>query len=326
MNELHFGPNLKAPKEYHSIDWENGTMKKVEFFHNILTPVHVVIEDDPKLPSLLKEIDDNSTLAIDHQWSKPNDGENIELLLFCSSRGVLAIKKSHQENFNYSSQNLIEFIESHNFYAKNSREDAAKLSKFVGKKLNWKKYQIEDILRTRIMAYGYENISPQKMVKQFGNNLSPTAEFLDKCIVWSKWVNETLSIEQVLFAAYRILSFYNCIPLYNKPVYDFIPNDMNVAIPVEYIDGISKFNAVKKLKYLLVTNIEDFGEQGIRRIVGGKQSFSSIRVFGNKAVLEVSKVSEYKAPLENAGMKVGLFNVSDWYLPDNNADDDVDDL
>lgn len=193
-----------------SVFWEEGTMKRVEFFIDEPVWVSLVsIDDTTHLTKLLDEIDDGHPMSIDFEWEPDfsrHSQNPISLFQVASSKGVLVVLNSvkvlysnvnRSEEFISACPNLLimkNFFISHSFYGKGMGIDKKKLRQLFDTTFNF-----EDIEKSRV--------SPHCLPRNFNqllNNLvgMPAAQFKDKSVTISNWSNRPLTAKQALYAAF----------------------------------------------------------------------------------------------------------------------------
>ena len=186
-----------------------GDLFNIEYFPGEFSKVLLTSKDDPKLPELLREIDDGGILTLDLEW-KPDFGcfNHIALFQIGSSKGALLIRQLDVT----PSPVLREFIESHKFIGKGTFNDRKKLTHLFGKSL---KINMEDVEKTRLIPYNH-SLRFDDMVETFYG--VSTVPFKDKEISISNWMNENLTLPQFLYAGFDAISLYKCIDKFPPPM------------------------------------------------------------------------------------------------------------
>lgn len=203
INEIHFHEGDPTLSYYESQYWNLNETRQVEFFTGNILPVTLISVINPNLESYLNKLTVDPEIALDLEWT-----DELCLFQFCSSAGVLIIR--HPKGT--GNETLKNFLKTHKFYGKGTRNDKKQLNKKFGDSFE---ENIEDIAQTRLVPYGNsENFI--SMTLQFAGK--PAAAFKDLRITTSNWEQEVLTIRQVLYAAFDVVSLFKCYPNYPAPM------------------------------------------------------------------------------------------------------------
>ncbi|KAH0789007.1 3'-5' exonuclease family protein [Histomonas meleagridis] len=209
FEEIHFNEGDTTLVEYEEKYWQLRETRKVEFFPGELTTVSLISVEDPDLKTYLNNLAVDPIISLDLEWD-----EELCLFQFCSSSGVLIIRHPNGPG----NQILKEFLSTHKFYAKGAGNDKKQLDMKFGETFT---ENIEDISVTRLVPYHYsENF--MDMTVQFAG--VPTAIFKELKITKSHWSQEVLTIRQVLYAAFDVVSLFKCYPNFPAPKIKNKPN------------------------------------------------------------------------------------------------------
>lgn len=199
---IKFGISDPELSEYEHIPWNIGEVRSIEFFPDLFIPVSLITVTQDDLTEHLKWIDDGNVISLDLEWD-----DELCLFQFCTSKGVLVIR--HPKGPGHDT--LRAFLKSHKFYGKGIVNDKKMLFLKFGDTFE---ENIEDIAKTRLRPYGYsENFN--EMTCQFAG--IPTAQFKDIRITTSNWGQETLTIRQVMYAAFDVVALFVAYPNFPPP-------------------------------------------------------------------------------------------------------------
>ncbi|OHS93620.1 hypothetical protein TRFO_40097 [Tritrichomonas foetus] len=202
MEIIQFGEDLPDLHSYESRDWLLDETRSVEFFPNIVFEVTLISTESPNLSKYLNEIDIQSPIALDLEWD-----EELCLFQFCINHKVLIVRHPKGPG----NPLLYSFLKNHNFFAKGIHNDKIKLAEKFGENFSDK---IEDIAKTRLLPYGY-SINFIEMTLQFAGK--PTADFKDIRITKSNWDLPNLSMRQILYAAFDVVSIFQAYEKFPPP-------------------------------------------------------------------------------------------------------------
>ncbi|KAH0785486.1 3'-5' exonuclease family protein [Histomonas meleagridis] len=202
--EIHFGEGNPPYLSYLSTKWELLERHLIEFFPNDIYDVTLISTETPNLTEYLNKIIDGNPMAIDLEWET-----ELCLFQFCSSKGVLIIR--HPDG--PGNEDLCNFIKNNKFYGKGMWNDFIHLKQ----KFNFDFHSlqnIEDIAKTRLVPYHYsENF--REMTIQFAGK--PTDEFKNPDITKSDWSVPSLSVTQVIYAAFDVVALFKSYPNFPPP-------------------------------------------------------------------------------------------------------------
>ncbi|EAY15216.1 Zinc finger, C2H2 type family protein [Trichomonas vaginalis G3] len=212
MNDtITFTPEIKDLAPFSTIPWNEGEIKKVEFFNEKFVSVQVISIDNPKLEETLNGIIDGKDISVDFEWKPDVPGEDhpFALFQFCTSKGaVIVMNNTDQKN------DIIEkFFTENQFFGKGMHSDNKKLMKMFDTT-----FGIQDVQMTYLEPYQI-SINFQLMVEELIG--SPKALFKDKNISRSDWTVRPLTIKQCLYAVFDVYALYLCysklLEIYHKP-------------------------------------------------------------------------------------------------------------
>lgn len=303
-------------------DWAVDTEKSVEFFKNNYTIIKLV-SFDKELDPYLNWLDDGNPFAFDYQWGNKSRNQNenpITLIQLCSSNGVLLIQRNPDITTN--NENLLKFITSHQLFTKTTKNDYIKLKQTFGQDAS--KIQFEDVTRTRLLENGVSG-SFDEMVDKFCDNI-PAINFDTKRIQRLSWDKNPLKKIQVIFAGFKVAALYQAMKNFPEPNLHYIPEDPNVSIPIQYIQGISRFKILPNLKYMLIYDLKEENPVDLLQIVGRKETFNYIYMFTkdgettdengpfDKAIIEVVNLKEFNKKIKKANCKISPIDTSLWEI------------
>ncbi|OHT15996.1 hypothetical protein TRFO_42131 [Tritrichomonas foetus] len=200
--------------------WDVGHKVLVEFFEGEQVPLKIVSIDDPKLGSILNNIDDGSKIALDLEWC-PDHYRNqnpIGLYQFCTSKGVLIVKGSDDH---FMPLDMKEFFLSHHFYGKGTGNDRIKLEYALHLPFS----NLEDIENSLLRPRGLSCNFQQMVENVLGQ--TPIYEPKDKRVTMSDWGADRLTIRQYYYAAYDVCAVYKVYQKLHNKAYKFIMLNQN---------------------------------------------------------------------------------------------------
>lgn len=195
---IYFGENMPTLLDYGEIPWKLNEKYNIEFYPGFIISVLLISIENPRLKDHLEDISNGiEPISLDLEWE-----EEICLFQFCTSKGCLIIRHPRGPG------NLIirSFFENHSFYGKGNHNDIQKLNEKFGPDFT---IDLEDIEQTRLIPNNYST-NFIKMSEQFAGK--STAVFKDKEMTFSNWEVETLSMRQVLYAAFDVVALLKCYP------------------------------------------------------------------------------------------------------------------
>ena len=183
-------------------NWKIGEEKFIEYFSNEFYKVKFFHSDDKNLIKFLELFKiNNYKIAIDFEWEPDrhkNTSNPISLIQIGTNEGAAVIKLKDKSN-----EEFLNFLKNTLFIGKGISCDKKKIKETFGENFI---IEIEDIenteLKKRNLSLNYNN-----MVETFYKK--PILDFKDKKISRSKW-NLELNNIQVIYAAYDVISLYNC--------------------------------------------------------------------------------------------------------------------
>lgn len=210
MNSIiHFGNGFPTLLDYGKLPWNLNSKYSIEFYPDFVISVLLISTNDLHLQDNLNNIENGEEpIALDLEWE-----DEICLFQFCSSKGCLIIRHPCGQG----NPILRSFLETHSFYGKGNHNDLQKLTEKFGLTF---KIDLEDIERTRLIPNSC-SINFIQMSEQFAGQ--STAVFKDKEMTFSNWEDETLSMRQVMYAAFDVVALFKCYP-------NFPPASTNVKI------------------------------------------------------------------------------------------------
>lgn len=194
---IRFGNEYPTLLEYDKRPWHLNEKHLIEFYPNFVISVLLISADDPHLQKHLNEIsnDNSEPISLDLEWN-----DEICLFQFCATRSCLVIRHSKGPG----NPIIRSFLEKHSFYGKGNHNDIQKLNEKFGSEF---KIELEDIERTRLIPNGFST-NFVTMSEQFAGK--STAMFKDKEMTFSDWESETLSMRQVMYAAFDVVALFKC--------------------------------------------------------------------------------------------------------------------
>lgn len=235
---IRFDSGFPTLIDYGNQFWNINEQHSIEFYPNYIMPVLLISADCENLKQHLEEIcNDDEPIALDLEWN-----DYISLFQFCTSKGCLIIR-NHQPK-----ENIIirSFLESHSFYGKGNHNDRQKLAQMFGDTF---KIALEDVEQTRLIPNNC-SINFIKMSEEFAGK--STAVFKDKEMTFSDWDTETLTMRQVMYAAFDVVALVKCYP--NFPAPEFATKEQKVKSKAPKIRGPTiKIDNQFKKQYQIVT-------------------------------------------------------------------------
>lgn len=127
------------------------------------------------------------------------------------------------------------------FIGKGVNGDVQRLKQYLGDDFE---INLADVEQTRLYPYNESAIFDEMVLKYAGK---PESNFKDKKVSKSNWNADILSIKQVLYSAFDVVSLYKCFPSF-PPIraINYIPPGDTTIIDIK-----KKFN-----EYLIEKNIE----------------------------------------------------------------------
>jgi hypothetical protein len=168
IEEIHFNENNPPLLFYENLIWSLNETRLVEFFPQVVYQVKLISVNSPELYSSLQQLETSNPIAIDLEWE-----DELCLFQFCSSYILIIQHPSGPGN-----SILCEFLLTHKFYGKGTRND----KKMLFQKFSINFDNIEDIAITRLIPYGHSQ-NFQQMTLDFAGK--PSAEFKDVRITTS---------------------------------------------------------------------------------------------------------------------------------------------
>lgn len=202
---VRFNKTSPVLKAYKAFPWNLNESRYVEFFPGVFYEVTLISTRSKNLEKYLQKIDDGQPMALDLEWKfdwGPASENEVCLFQICSSKGVLIIRHPHGQG----NASLCRFLEVHQLYSKGMLTDKIKLAQKFRKEFQ---DNIEDIEYTRLRS---NNHSPNfnDMVARFAG--TPCAEFKSKKVSKSNWEQKSLTMQQVLYAAFDVVALRQAYP------------------------------------------------------------------------------------------------------------------
>ena len=202
VETISFGESFPSLQSYEDKNWLLNETRNVEFFPNCFYKVTLLSTESPNLQNYLKEIDVQTPIALDLEWEN-----EINSFQFAIQNRALVIRHPNGPG----NKILYDYLLNHTFFAKGCHNDKIKLKQKFGHNFE---SNIEDIERTRLQPYGY-SLNFIQMTLQFAGK--PTTEFKDVRITKSNWDQHFLTIRQVLYAAFDVVSIFQSYKNFPPP-------------------------------------------------------------------------------------------------------------
>jgi hypothetical protein len=190
-----------VPEAFNNVYWTDSIPRVLEFFPTFYTPVRLICVTDPAFSEILRDLDDGSRLALDIEWQpdeSPTSAHLPSVFQIASSKGVLIIQHPVTEP---ASPVLREFLIQHLFYSKGMWMDRIKLGLRFGS--NFPLHQFEDIEDSLLKPNRF-SLNYQRMLADWAP--TPTALFKDAQIQMSDWSSKSLTVAQVMYAAFDVVA------------------------------------------------------------------------------------------------------------------------
>jgi hypothetical protein len=226
-SEIHFGSGNPDISSFRRVYWREGERRRVEFFPGHLVEVVLTSVRDPNLTTILTEIAAHVPIVFDIEWWCRNREAVPSLYQLCSSPDKVYLIRDLVRHPNFA---LRRFFNSHSFVGKGVNNDCRKLQQRYDENF---KILIEDVEETRLGPYG-DSLNFEQMVHQFVGQ--PCTTFKQKKISLSNWETRTLSIEQVLYAAFDVHALFMA--------FEHFPPGKCYLLP--FSESISKWNVILK--------------------------------------------------------------------------------
>jgi hypothetical protein len=197
---IHFGTEMPNTAPLRRIHWLEGEHRRVEFFPGLITDVLLTSVRDPGLPVILRDVASRSPLVLDIEWksfTQPLPYPSLYQLTSSPDRVILIRDLDRHTN-----PELRSFLSSHSFVGKGTSCDIRQLVRRYGDDFV---VSMEDVEETRLGPYG-DPLNFEMMVRQFVGE--PCTAFKRKAVSLSNWETRTLSVEQVLYAAYDVHALF----------------------------------------------------------------------------------------------------------------------
>lgn len=206
--DIDLGTMSASAIQLYNPHWKHGETKKVKYFAEY-DPVDVTLLSvtDPSLESSLLNLVDGDPIALDLEWRQGNGGINIPVNVYqlCTTKGCLVVHDV-QEVPPIALRNFLSSSSGNKFISKGCGNDRINLMKRFGEDFV---IDMEDVERSRLAPYGH-SLNFVQMVRKFAGE--PLMEIKNKRVTMSCWNNTELSVKQVLYAAFDVVSLYKCIP------------------------------------------------------------------------------------------------------------------
>jgi hypothetical protein len=216
---LNVGPNvtLSALKR---ANWEVGEMRKVIFFKGTITPVYLTSVDHPSFGEHLLLIDTEEPICLDMEWKVSFNAaikNHPSLFQFSTRNATLIVRHLSIRPSNV----LRKFLETHEFYGKDTGNDISRMKSLFGCDFEIK---LENVSTTRLIPYGFSR-KFNLMVETFVG--IPLFSIKDKAVTMSNWERPKLAFAQVLYSAYDVVALRMAFPKLPIPVLNSEKVDFN---------------------------------------------------------------------------------------------------
>jgi hypothetical protein len=206
LERIRFNREEIKLNDMQSLKWNDQETRIVEFFPNRETFVTLIEIDDENLQQILNSLTNDSPLVIDFEWRAFRRDSHICLYQICSEYGVYVIRDREAERPSWLMQRFLSSLSGRSFVGKGIANDLKKLRARYGTTFN---INLEDVEQTRLRPYGLSCNFDQMTLRFAGR---PKAQFKNKRISTSDWLRESLTIQQVLYAAFDVFALFVAWP------------------------------------------------------------------------------------------------------------------
>lgn len=190
---------------YEQRNWLINDCYNIEFFPGCLSPV-ILLDANTNITKYLQMMASDPIIFIDFEYVMPyKRAPPICLYQFCCKYGVFLFKQTRM-NFNGQLKNFLIKSSGHKFFAKGIYGDMIRLREMFGDDFE---IDIEDVEETRLNPYN-ESCNFDAMVIKYAGE--PKAHFKDKTVSRSNWNKVKLSMKQVIYSAFDVVSLFHCYP------------------------------------------------------------------------------------------------------------------
>ena len=266
--EIHFAL-ISDFNAFQKQEWLIGDSYNVEFFSGSLTPV-VLLDAASDISEYVSKMESDSVIFFDLEYVvMSEEAPPICLFQFCCSSGAFIFKQTRIE----LNDQMKKFLSSENgkkFVGKGVNGDTQRLRDYFGEDFE---INLEDIEQTRLYSY-QESANFDEMVLKFAGQ--PESSFKDKKVSRSNWNAKTLSMKQVLYSAFDVVSLCKCFSSF-PPIrcISYNPPNDTETIDVkkkfrEYLKDVkdeNEFNSMWNLNSNLVAKMLEIDLNILDRVV-----------------------------------------------------------
>lgn len=238
--EIHF-TSVSDFDSYESKDWVIGDVYQIEFFPTVMTTV-TLLDASSDITAYVSQMRQDPVIFFDLEYVSPyKPAPPVCLFQFCCTSGAFLFKQARLE-VNPQMKQFLSVGSGCKFVGKGVSGDVRRLKEMFGDDFE---IDFEDVENTRLLPYGH-SANFDQMVEKFAG--MACAQFKDKNVSRSNWNRRKLSMKQVIYSAFDVVSLFNCYPRF-QPVRHFlyrIPSDYNWPSNLDIKKEFSEFVKANK--------------------------------------------------------------------------------